>query len=127
MSGEDYREAIGKSYPDEDADDLVFMIETLAQRRANELGIELTDEVYDFAAKVICVILDPLKDDTYRQDIAVARSRFKGVATSPSMAELFSAALTKDLLTASSASSAIAAGVSILIEAPEDLDEGEHR
>ena len=119
MAGRDYREVIIQEYPDENPDDVIFMIEAIARRRADRLNTELTDEVYDFAAKVICVILDPVKSDAYQQAMSQVRETFKGIATSSSTAEAFAQAMTDELLIASSATEAIKAGVFQLLRVPQ--------
>jgi hypothetical protein len=123
MAAEDYRAVIVERYPYENPDDVVYMIEALARLRAKNLQMEVSDEIYDFAANVLCVLLDPVKDDEYEQSIAKIRQAFSGIAHSASQAEAFSQAVTQDLLSAPSAAHAIRLGARHLLRMPMRLND----
>ena len=65
----------------EDEEDLIWMIQALAEERANALGEGLSPEAYNFSAGVLCLLLEGFKigKDVYKDGIAEIRSFFHGV------------------------------------------------
>jgi hypothetical protein len=76
----------------ENAEDVATMIELLAEARADKRGTPVEEEVNN-AAKIICIILDPVKPPTYRKQSVAARREFVGIANDLYVQRAFRAAL----------------------------------
>jgi hypothetical protein len=76
----------------ERADDIEVMIDLLAEARATALSTRHDDEV-GIAAKIICIIFDPLKPPTYVREAKRARLRFAGIATDSRLRRAYVAGL----------------------------------
>jgi hypothetical protein len=114
MAGIDYLSEIRRTVgPDEYPDDVVAMIDILAQART--FGRMLIEErEYQFAATVFCVILRPLKPPQYRSDIVRIRRGFIGIARDPNLQILLRDSFTSVLLRTRDERAAIALGVDAL-------------
>jgi len=76
------------------------MIDTVADGRAEARGTNSDAEV-GAAAKILCILFDPLKPPKYRQDIVEVRRQFRGIANDQFLQERFRYSLSPIVLTAS--------------------------
>jgi hypothetical protein len=72
----------------EDADDVVAMIQLLADSRARARRTSPEEEL-NWAAKIICIIFDPLKPPSYQRTATEARLAFTGIAGDERLRRLF--------------------------------------
>jgi len=72
----------------EDVDDVVTMIQLLADARARAKHTFVEEEL-SWAAKIICIILDPVKPPAYQRIATQARLEFAGIATHERLRHLF--------------------------------------
>jgi hypothetical protein len=111
MSGKDFRihivQAIG---PSEKASDLIRMIDVLAEARAEARGESPTRPDYLFSAKVLCVLLDPVKPNVYRADMPKARLVFQGIASDKDVETRFRQAIALHLVQAEDLKRAVERG-----------------
>jgi hypothetical protein len=83
----------------EDADDVIAMIQLLANARARARNT-FPEEELNWAAKIICIIFDPLKPPSYQRRATQARLEFAGIATDARLRQLFAARLERVALIA---------------------------
>lgn len=114
MSAEKFYSEIAKKYRDENPQDIVMMIEILAEERAKAIGLELSNEIYEFAGIIICVIFAPLKLESYMKEMGEFRSLYRGISESELLQESFRNSITQNLIYAEDANQAIKKGVSNL-------------
>lgn len=101
MSGKDFRVQIVQASRDKgEARDLIRMIDVLAEERAKARGGPPTSSDYQFSAKFLCILLDPVKPDAYRLAMPKARLRFQGIATDEQVAERFRQAISLEAVKA---------------------------
>jgi hypothetical protein len=89
MSGHDYLSYIKKALSQgERPEDIVTMIDIVADTRAEARDTSPERESGP-AAKILCILFDPLKPPTYREDIVRVRRQFVGIADDNEMQDRF--------------------------------------
>lgn len=116
MSAQRYLPEIIERFPRENPNDVVMMIEILARERARAAESRLSDEVYDFAATILCTIFDPIKLElkVYPRRMQVLRRSYRGIAIKPQLQVRFKNSMTSTLLSAPDAREAIRTGIDAL-------------
>ena len=109
MKANDYIPLIRQKYPQEDPKDVLAMMEILATARAEQRGDTPTDQDWQFAGKILCVIFDPVKVTItgYSEQTKSLRRAYKNIAASQSAQETFRGSLRSELMSAETASDAI--------------------
>ena len=66
---------------DEHEDDVIWMVQALAEERAKALGQGLSPEAYEFSAAVLCLLLEGFKlgKNRYKAGVAEMRAFFRGI------------------------------------------------
>jgi hypothetical protein len=114
-----FREDIKVQFPEENADDVIIMIEILALERLVATGSRRWRDLYGFAGGIICLILDPVKSARYKNDIAFLRRSYKGIFESRELREKYRRSFSETLLFAESVTAAIERGVTELFTMAE--------
>jgi len=122
MAGIDYLLDIRRSIgPGENAEDVVAMIDILAQARTFEQR-RVDQNDFQFAAVIWCVIWQPMKPPTYRSAIVQVRRFYAGVATNFQSQARLRQSFTPRLLEAPDERTAIAQGVEALFNLPTVIE-----
>ncbi len=129
MTPEHYIALIKEKYPDEDPNDVLTMIETLARARAEARGADISRDDLEFAGKILCVIFDPIKFKivSFSSQTKSLRRSYRGIADSADLQDTFRESLRPELVSAGKASAAIEAGVEALFRLPATAGEDEER
>ena len=99
MSGRDFKiQIIQAIQPSEKAKDLIRMIDVLAEARAGVRGGPAARADYQFSAKVLCILFDPVKPSLYREAMPRARLLFQGIATDAEVEDRFRRAIAVHLV-----------------------------
>jgi hypothetical protein len=99
MSGRDFKiQIIQAIQPSEKAKDLIRMIDVLAEARAGVRGGPAAAADYQFSAKVLCILFDPVKPSLYREAMPRARLFFQGIATDAEVEDRFRRAIAVHLV-----------------------------
>jgi hypothetical protein len=115
MAGSDYLPDIRRSIgPNESDDDIVSMIDILADERATFSQRPAEENDFQFSAVIWCVLMQPIKPPAFRSAIIQIRLSFRGVATSYPLQNRLRKSFTKTLLGASTVQASIAQGVNAL-------------
>lgn len=116
MDGEKFLEEIKEVISlDENYNDVVTMINVLADERAKSNNRDIRDEDYNFAAGILCVIY-PMKPPKYKEDIIALRKRFKGISILTYRQKQFKESMTGDLLKEQSIEDAVKLNVDELFK-----------
>lgn len=122
MGGERYLSKIRDKFKKEYSEDIVTMIDILANERAEITHAPVSDDDFDFAAGIICVLLDPIKPDEYKGKIQAIRLSLRGISESRRLQVTFRNLLTHNLLTSPDAVEAIQSGYDALFTKASDND-----
>jgi len=99
VSGKDFRiQIIHAIQPEERAKDLIRMIDVLAEARAGVRGKPVAAADYQFSAKVLCILFDPVKPNLYREEMPKVRLLFHGIATDAEVEDRFRHAIAVHLV-----------------------------
>jgi hypothetical protein len=109
MSGEMLRSHITSQFPHESADDVITMIDVLAVERFIARGGGLKDEVFGFAAGFWCPLSDPVKNDSFKAQIAEVRRDYRNIAQSRELRVRLRGSLPEEILLAGSLAEAVTA------------------
>jgi len=101
---------------DENVNDVVTMINILADERAKTNNRNIKDEDYGFAASILCIIFQP-KPPKYQEDITILRKQFKGISVNANIQRRFKESMTSDLLKDKPIEDAIKLGIEKLFVA----------
>jgi hypothetical protein len=118
MSGSRYLPEIRSHFPGERADDLLAMIDLLAEARARAGGRPPLDRWYEFAARVLGIASHLFRAAELQEESRQLRVRFAGIASSPPLQEAFIRSFSERLLRADSALEAIEDGLDSLFTLP---------
>jgi len=120
MKPSDYRDKIEeKKLYQESTDDILTMIEILANARKGSPG---TEDPVRFAASIICIILDFTKSPAYTKEAVDFRLTFTGISHSRELQQMFRQSFRPILLEAPSAEVAIQFGFSRLLARTATMD-----
>lgn len=114
MAGNDYLPQIQQSItPGERAEDLVAMIDILAEARTFHRRPVSPDD-FQFAAAIWCFLMQPVKPPAYQSGVIEVRRSFIGIATSFQLQNRLQESFSRTLLEAPNAMVAIQQGINSL-------------
>lgn len=115
MSGIRYLREINRRIdPGEEPRDVVVMIDIMANERAKANDIAVSDQDYEFAAVMICIIFDVVKPKAYIERVTAFRQSYRDISESDFLQVRFRESLTPALLHAPTAQQAIQLGFDAL-------------
>lgn len=128
MSGRRFLQELAERLQlNENPEDIIVMIDILAFERSIATEEWLSERVYDYAAGIICIILEPMKTPGYKEQVLSLRRNFAGIHQSEELRNRYRNLFTKELLVAPNLQTAINLGFGRLFRGDEDNFSGPTR